>query len=181
MNEDCLYEFANTMNLRRGVSMQHVMNEQDSHEQLLERILSSDNMHRAWKRVKENTGAPGVDKMTIEEMPDSLREHWKEIREAVMEETYQPLPVLRKEVPKPTGGTRKLGVPTVLDRLIHQAIAQVLTEIWDPDFRSSVMGSDRSALPTMPSTKRGSTSVNRTTGPWTWTVRSFSTPSTMTC
>jgi RNA-directed DNA polymerase len=114
--------------------MQHVMKEQDSHENLLERILSSDNMHRAWKRVKENKGAPGVDKMTIEEMLDYLREHWKEIRESLLEETYQPMPVLRKAMPKPTGGTRDLGIPTVLDRLIQQAIAQVLTEIWDPDF-----------------------------------------------
>lgn len=114
--------------------MQHVMNEQDSHENLVERILSSENMHRAWKRVKENKGAPGVDKMTIEEMPEYLREHWKEIRESLMEGAYQPLPVLRKEIPKPTGGTRSLGIPTVLDRLIQQAIAQVLTEICDPDF-----------------------------------------------
>ncbi len=71
-------------------NMQHVMNEQDSHENLLERILSSENMQRAWKRVKENTGAPGVDNMTIEEMPDSLREHWKEIRESLIEGSYHP-------------------------------------------------------------------------------------------
>ncbi len=93
MNEECLYECAHTMNLSRGVNRQHVMKSQDAHEQLLERILSQDNMHRAWKRVKENKGAPGVDTMTIEEMPDSLREHWKEIRESLMEERYQPLPV----------------------------------------------------------------------------------------
>jgi RNA-directed DNA polymerase len=138
--EDCLYEFANTMNLRRGVNMQHVMKSQDSHENLLERILSSDNMHLAWKRVKENKGAPGVDKMTIEELPDYLREHWKEIRESWMEGNYQPLPVLRKEIPKPSGGTRNLGVPTVLDRLIQQAIAQVLTEICAPDFSECSYG-----------------------------------------
>jgi RNA-directed DNA polymerase len=122
------------MNPSGGVIMQHLMKEQDSHEQLLERMRSRDNMHRAWKRLKENKGAPGVDTMTIEEMPEYLREHWKDIRESVMEETYQPLPVLRKEIPKPSGGTRSLGVPTVLDRLIQQAIAQVLTEICDPEF-----------------------------------------------
>jgi RNA-directed DNA polymerase len=114
--------------------MQHVIDEQNSHEHLLERILSSDNMQRAWKRVKENKGAPGVDKMSVDEMPAYLREHWQEIRESLLKETYQPTPVLRKEIPKPTGGTRKLGVPIVLDRLIQQAIAQVLTEICDPKF-----------------------------------------------
>ena len=120
--------------------MQHVMNWQDSHEQLLERILSSDNMHRAWKQVKGNKGAPGVDEMTIEEMPEYLREHWTGIRESVMEERYQPSPVLRVEIPKPTGGVRFLGIPTGLDRLIQQAIAQVLTEICDPDFSERSYG-----------------------------------------
>jgi RNA-directed DNA polymerase len=75
--------------------MQHVMNWQDSHEQLLERILSSDNMHKAWTRVKKNKVAAGVDKMSIDEMPESLREHWTGIRESVMEGRYQPSPVLR--------------------------------------------------------------------------------------
>ena len=87
--------------------MQHVMKSQDSHENLLERILSSDNMHRAWKRVKENKGASGVDTMTIDEMPDYLREHWKDIRESLMEGSYQPSPVLRAEIPKPTPSRRR--------------------------------------------------------------------------
>lgn len=116
------------------MNRQHVMNEQDSHENLLERIFSSENMHSAWKQVKGNKGAPGVDDMTIEEMPEYLREHWTGIRESLMDESYQPSPVLRVEIPKPTGGIRLLGIPTVLDRLIQQAIAQVLTEICDPDF-----------------------------------------------
>jgi RNA-directed DNA polymerase len=109
------------------------MNWQDAHEQLSERILSSENMHRAWTQVKGNTGAPGVDNMTIEEMPESPREQWTGIRESLMEGTYQPASVLRVEMPKPTGGTRSLGIPTVVDRLIPQAIAQVLTEICDPN------------------------------------------------
>ncbi len=71
-------------------NMQRVMHEQDSHEHLLERILSPENMQRAWKRVKENKGAPGVDKMTIDKMPEYLREHWKEIRESVIEGSYHP-------------------------------------------------------------------------------------------
>ena len=121
-------------------TMQYVMNAQDSHENLLERILSSENMQQAWKRVKGNKGAPGVDTMTIDEMPEYLREHWTEIRESVMEGRYQPSPVLRVEIPKPTGGVRLLGIPTVLDRLIQQAIALVLTEICDPDFSECSYG-----------------------------------------
>ena len=114
--------------------MPHVMKSQDSHENLLERILSRENMHRAWKRVKQNKGAAGVDKMSIDEMPEYLQEHWQRSRESLMEGRYQPSPVLRVEIPKPTGGVRLLGIPTVLDRLIQQAIAQVLTEICDPVF-----------------------------------------------
>ena len=114
--------------------MQHVIKPQDSNEHLLERILSRENMFLSWKRVKSNKGAPGIDKMTIEAFPEFLREHWKEICESLMEGTYQPSPVLRVEIPKPSGGTRPLGIPTVLDRLIQQAIGQVLTPIFDPDF-----------------------------------------------
>ena len=110
------------------------MNVHDSHENLVERILSSENMHKAWTRVKKNKGVAGVDNMSIDEMPEYLREHWTEIRESVMEGTYQPEPVLRVEIPKPSGGVRLLGITTGLDRLIQQAIAQVLTEICDPDF-----------------------------------------------
>lgn len=120
--------------------MQHVMTWQDSHEHLLERILSSDNRHRAWKQVKKNKGAAGVDGMSIDEMPAYLREHWRGIRESLMEGRYQPSPVLRVEIPKPTGGVRLLGIPTVLDRVIQQAIAQVLTEICDPDFSECSYG-----------------------------------------
>ena len=120
--------------------MQHVMKSQDSHENLLERILLQDNMHRAWSRVKKNQGAAGVDGMSIDEMPEFLREQWGGIRKSVMEGRYQPSSVLRVEIPKPTGGVRLLGIPTVLDRLIQQAIAQALTEICDPDFSECSYG-----------------------------------------
>lgn len=80
------------MKLRRGVMMPHVMKPQDSHEHELERIRSRENRQRAGKRVKENDGAPGVDEMTVEELPEFLREHWREIRESLMEETYHPSP-----------------------------------------------------------------------------------------
>lgn len=120
--------------------MQHVMTWQDSHENLLERILTSENMHKAWTRVKQNKGAAGVDNMSIDEMPEYLREHWQGIRASLMEGSYEPSPVLRVEIPKPTGGVRLLGIPTVRDRLIQQAIAQVLTEICDPDFSECSYG-----------------------------------------
>ncbi len=94
--------------------MQHVIKSQDSNEHLLERILSRENMLLSWKRVKSNKGAPGVDKMTIEVFPEFMRVNWKEIRESLMEGKYRPSPVLRVEIPKPSGGTRPLGIPTVV-------------------------------------------------------------------
>jgi RNA-directed DNA polymerase len=109
-------------------------------EDLLERILSNDNIAKAWKRVKANHGAPGVDGITIEQFPDRTRSLWPEIQQSLFAGTYQPLPVKRVEIPKPTGGTRPLGIPTVLDRLIQQAIAQVLTPTFDPDFSDSSFG-----------------------------------------
>ena len=103
-------------------------------EYLLERILWPDNIHRAWKRVKANGGAPGIDGMSIEEFPAFAREHWAGIRQSLLEGRYQPKPVRRKAIPKPHGGWRMLGIPTVLDRVIQQAIAQLTTPIYDPGF-----------------------------------------------
>jgi RNA-directed DNA polymerase len=87
-----------------------------------------------------NKGAPGVDGITIEEFPDKTRPLWGDIRASLATGSYQPKPVLRVEIPKPTGGTRPLGIPTVLDRLIQQSIAQILTPIFDPDFSSASFG-----------------------------------------
>jgi RNA-directed DNA polymerase len=117
-----------------GVRMGHVMEQPDPNVNLLERILSRENMLKAWKRVKANKGAPGIDGVTIEEFPEYLRGHWHRIREELFRGTYQPSPVRRKEIPKPTGGFRPLGIPILLDRLIQQAIAQVLGPIFDPEF-----------------------------------------------
>jgi RNA-directed DNA polymerase len=91
-------------------------------------------MFRALRRVRRNKGAPGIDGMTVEDLPDHLRTHWPEIRTALLNGTYRPQPVLRKEIPKPGGGVRELGIPTVLDRLIQQALAQVLQSEWDRSF-----------------------------------------------
>jgi RNA-directed DNA polymerase len=101
---------------------------------LLERALERSNMFRALLRVRRNQGAPGVDGMTIGELPGHLRKHWPEIRASLLDGSYRPQPVLRKEIPKPGGGVRELGIPTVLDRLIQQALAQVLQAEWDRTF-----------------------------------------------
>jgi len=115
-----------------GVSMRHVTEPPDPNDHLLERILSRENMLRAWKRVKANKGAAGVDGISIAEFPGFIRDRWEDIRKSLLEGSYQPLPVLRVEIPKPDGGVRPLGIPTVLDRLIQQATAQVLVlEIGD--------------------------------------------------
>lgn len=112
----------------------------DPDANLLERILSRPNMLKAWERVRANKGAPGMDNMPIAEFMAFAREHWEEIRASLLAGTYQPLPVKRVEIPKATGGTRPLGIPTVLDRLIQQAVAQVLLPIFDPDFSDSSFG-----------------------------------------
>jgi RNA-directed DNA polymerase len=103
-------------------------------EYLLERIFWPDNIDRAWRRVKANGGAPGIDGMSIEEYPAFAHEHWAEIRRSLLEGEYQPSAVRRKDIPKPFGGWRMLGIPTVLDRVIQQAIAQLLTSFYDPEF-----------------------------------------------
>jgi len=104
-------------------------------------MLSPENLSRALRRVRANRGAPGVDGMTAEELVPWLREHWAKVREALDAGTYRPSPVRRVVIPKPGGGgERLLGVPTCLDRLIQQAIAQVLTPIFDPLFSGSSFG-----------------------------------------
>ena len=102
--------------------------------QLLEEILSRDNMSLAYKKVKANKGASGIDGITIEEIDDYLKENWVNIRDKIRKRKYKPKPVRRVEIPKPDGGVRNLGVPTVVDRIIEQAIVQRLTPIVEPHF-----------------------------------------------
>jgi RNA-directed DNA polymerase len=99
---------------------------------LMEEVCERENLEQAWHRVRSNGGSPGVDGRTIDETRDYLREHWPSIRERLLNGTYRPQPVRRVEIAKPDGGVRKLGIPTVLDRLIQQAILQVLQSRWDP-------------------------------------------------
>ena len=107
---------------------------------LLEKILFRDNMNRAYKRVKANKGAPGVDGMTVEEALPWLKEHGKELTESIRSGKYKPQPVRRKEIPKPDGGVRKLGIPSVIDRIVQQAISQILAPIWEPIFSEGSYG-----------------------------------------
>ena len=107
---------------------------------LLERILSRENLNRAYKRVKANKGAPGIDGMTVEDALPWLREHREELLDQIRNGKYKPQAVRRKEIPKPDGGIRKLGIPTVVDRIIQQAIAQQLTPIYEPLFSDGSYG-----------------------------------------
>ena len=100
----------------------------------LEKVLSAQNMLLACKRMRVNKGAPGVDGMTVDELEGHFRRHWASICAHIREGRYIPSPVKRVDIPKPDGGTRMLGIPTVQDRLIQQAIAQVLVEHFDPTF-----------------------------------------------
>lgn len=108
---------------------------------LMERIVSKENLELAWKRVRANKGAPGVDGITIEEFQPHFCEIWPTLEQSLLDGTYQPQPVLRVTIPKPDGGgERLLGIPTVTDRLIQQATLQVLTPIFDPNFSESSFG-----------------------------------------
>ena len=107
---------------------------------LLERVLDRDNLNKAYKRVKANKGASGVDGMTVNEALPWLKEHRDELLESIRNGKYKPSPVRRVEIPKDNGSVRKLGIPTVIDRIIQQAIAQVLIPIYEPKFSDGSYG-----------------------------------------
>lgn len=107
---------------------------------LLEKVLDRDNLNRAYRRVKANKGASGVDGITVDEALPWLKEHREELLESIRNGKYKPSPVRRVEIPKDNGGVRKLGIPTVIDRIIQQAIAQVLTPTYEPKFSDGSYG-----------------------------------------
>lgn len=109
-------------------------------EQLMEEVCERDNCKQALKRVKANKGSPGVDGMTVHDLGGYLKQHWPAIREQLLSGTYRPQPVKRVEIPKPDGGVRKLGIPTVLDRFVQQAVMQVLQGKWDWTFSGHSYG-----------------------------------------
>ncbi|MDI9700301.1 group II intron reverse transcriptase/maturase [Burkholderia cenocepacia] len=109
-------------------------------DRLMEEVCERENLKQALKRVKANKGAPGVDGMTVQELPVHLREYWPSIRTTLLNGTYRPQPVRRVEIPKPDGGVRKLGIPCALDRFVQQAVLQVLQRQWDPTFSDASYG-----------------------------------------
>lgn len=106
----------------------------------MERILSRDNLLSALKRVEKNKGSHGVDEMPVKSLRAHILQNWQEIRNSIKDGTYEPMPVRRVEIPKPNGGVRLLGIPTVTDRFVQQAIAQILTPIYDPTFSEHSYG-----------------------------------------
>jgi RNA-directed DNA polymerase len=106
----------------------------------MEAVVERENMKAAWLRVRRNKGAAGVDGMSVDVLLPYLREHWPKIKEDLLVDRYHPRPVRKVEIPKPGGGMRQLGIPTVLDRLIQQALHQALQPIFDPGFSASSYG-----------------------------------------
>src|SRR5215831_6851815 len=109
-------------------------------ERLMEQVCEQDNCKRALKRVQSNRGSAGIDGMSVEQLPAYLKKHWPTIRAELLAATYKPQPVKRVEIPKPDGGVRMLGIPTVMDRFVEQAVQQVLQRIWDPEFSDHSYG-----------------------------------------
>ena len=109
-------------------------------QRVMEEVCERENRRKALKRVRANQGSPGIDGMTVDELPEYLGQHWPAIRERLLSGTYEPKPVKRVEIPKPDGGVRKLGIPTVLDRFVQQAVQQVLQKQWDPTFSEHSYG-----------------------------------------
>src|SRR3990172_7339241 len=130
----CLREGTESSAGKRGIESPAIT------EQLMEEICERENCKQALKRVKANKGSAGVDGMTVQQLPAFLKEHWPAIREQLLSGTYKPQPVRRVEIPKPDGGVRKLGIPTVLDRFIQQAVMQVLQRKWDRTFSDHSYG-----------------------------------------
>jgi RNA-directed DNA polymerase len=109
-------------------------------QRVMEEVCERENRREALKRVRANKGSPGIDGMTVDELPEYLEQHWPAIRAQLLSGTYEPKPVKRVEIPKPDGGVRKLGIPTVLDRFVQQAVQQVLQQQWDPTFSEHSYG-----------------------------------------
>ena len=128
------------LNPNGGAGARHGLTQPALHDDLMQAVVAPANMRRAWARVKANRGAPGIDGMPIEDFAAFARAHWPAIRQALIDGSYRPQPVRRVLIAKPGGGERALGIPNVVDRVIQQAIAQVMTPIFDPGFSESSFG-----------------------------------------
>ena len=145
LKENCLMKKA--MNTPGAIEVQSKLfektdkeNRHFNHDHLMEKVVAKDNMTKAYNRVKANKGAPGIDKMEVQNLKGVLIKEWETIKSKLLNGTYKPNPVRRVEIPKPDGGMRQLGIPTVVDRLIQQAVSQVLTPIFDPLFSENSYG-----------------------------------------
>jgi len=128
---------------REGTEAPRVKRETEDpaeNQRVMEEVCEGENRREALKRVRANQGSPGIDGMTVDELPEYLEQHWPAVREQLLSGTYEPKPVKRVEIPKPDGGVRKLGIPTVLDRFVQQAVQQVLQKQWDPTFSEHSYG-----------------------------------------
>jgi RNA-directed DNA polymerase len=123
-----------------SLSTAHDTESPASTNRLMEEVCERENLKEALRQVKTNKGSAGVDRMTVGQLSDYLKQHWPVIREQLLNGTYEPKPVRRVEIPKPDGGVRKLGIPTVLDRFVQQAVMQVLQRRWDRTFSESSYG-----------------------------------------
>ena len=154
----------------------------------MEQVVDTANLERAWRQVKRNRGAPGPDGLTINQFEAWARENSPAVRQQLLERTYRPSPVRHKTIPKAGGGERQLGIPNVLDRLIQQAICQVLTPIFDSGFsetnaarRCPVSVFAPAEVPTEPRSRFRKSSGKATLIASMLTCRSFSIASNMTC
>jgi retron-type reverse transcriptase len=132
-------EYAGVYNSLRTTE-NNITNANESKERMLEEIMERNNLNKAFKRVKSNKGAHGVDGMEVEELLQYLKDKGDQLRQSILDGKYQPNPVRRVEIPKDNGKKRKLGIPTVVDRVVQQAIAQVLTPIFEEQFSDNSYG-----------------------------------------
>jgi hypothetical protein len=144
-------------------------------ERLMKRVLEKGHLIRAWRQGQRQGGSPGLDGMTVEEWPTYRKEPWPAIYEALLSGTYEPQPVKRVEIPTPDGGIRRLGVPTVLDRGLQQALVQVVQAAGDPHSPRHAMGSDRHGQPSRPCYGPNETCIKGRSGSSTGTWKSAST------
>jgi RNA-directed DNA polymerase len=144
-------------------------------DDLMEKVVERENCLRALKRVRSNKGSAGIDGMRLEELPEYLRGNWERIRAELLAGPYRPSAVRRHEIPKSGGGVRQLGIPTVLDRFIQQAILQVLQPAFDPSFSEHSYGFRPGERRMTRSVRRSGMSSRGVDGWWTWIWRSSST------
>ncbi len=148
-------------------------NERSGNDCLMEKVVERSNVEKALKRVKQNKGSPGVDGMTVDELPKHLTENWKAIRATLLDGTYQPKAVREVEIPKSGGGVRKLGIPSALDRCIQQS--RCCSRWWTRPSRNTATVFAQDVERTMPCARRSGTSRAGSVLWWTWTSSSFST------